>query len=170
MDHYTTIVKALQQLLRLTYLMSCSTVEFRIKPKDDLQYDPALFPAIMVKTKINEEEYFLEDLVLSISLYLNGEHMEESMIFYDKICKTKWRHIFEHFPESFTFNPINANVGKDLRIISALIIQVIFTLANCRDFDITTEYHSALKIKQEERIEKLSIETKRVSSAIKNAV
>ena len=114
MDVFNKIENALGELIRLSYLTKCCYVKFRIEPKNDYHfYDPALFPAIMVSAKIPGVDYFLDDYIMSVSLFLDGFHENESKELFERLYNSKLKSYFKDFPEKFTYGPQYANVGKD---------------------------------------------------------
>lgn len=169
MDNYKLIVKALEELRRLAYLVSCCYVKFRIEPRNDYYfYDPELFPAVMINAKTEGEGFILKDMSLSISLFLDGNHEVESKELFEKLKKSKLKEYFPEFPDSFGYGPFYVNVGKDFNIIADLVIQMMYLLSNCKDFEIIPEFNAFLDLQKKESLDKCKVNTREVSIAVKN--
>lgn len=170
MDKYKIIVKALEDLKRLTYINTQCSVKFGIKSLNETHfYDPSLFPTIMVCAKTDQDGLILEDLTLSISLFLDTDHKKESKELFDKLKKSKFKEYFYDFPENFNFRPLHANVGNDINIVAGLVIQIIYFISKCRDFDITPEFTSYLGLEQRESLDSWKVNPAEVSIAVKKA-
>ena len=129
MDVFTKIENALGELVKLAYLTNRSYVKFRIEPKNDYHfYDPALFPAIMVSVNTNGEDYIIDDFTLSVSLFLDGFHENESKELFELLKNSKLKSYFKDFPEKFAYGPFYANVGNDFKVIVGLVIQILYTI------------------------------------------
>ena len=170
MNKYNTIVKALEELIRLAYLTRPCSVTFGIRPRNHYHfYDPALFPAIMVNAKTDGEGVEIEDMTLSISLFLDGDHENESKELFEKLSNSKLKEYFRDFPEKYDYRPLYADLGKDINIIAGVVIQAIYTLSKCQDFEIVPQFNTYLDIKGKEGLDKLKLYPAEISPAVKNA-
>lgn len=170
MDVFTKIENALGELVRLAYLTNRCYVKFRIEPKNDYHfYDPTLCPSVIVSVNTGEEGYIVDDFTLSISLFLDGFHENESKELFELLNNSKLKSYFKDFPEEFAYGPFYANVGKDFKVIAGLVIQILYTISKCQNIEVTPEFNAFWEMPHKENLEKLIVNSTEVSLAVKNA-
>ena len=170
LDNYNIVNQALGELIRIAYLTKRCYVKFRIEPKNDYHfYDPSLCPSVIVSVNTGEEGYIVDDFTLSISLFLDGFHENESKELFELLNNSKLKSYFKDFPEKFAYGPFYANVGKDFKVIAGLVIQILYTLSKCQDIEVTPEFNAFWEIPHKEKLENLILNPTEVSLAVKNA-